>query len=112
MYNLFLVLFSIFVLGDFPQQLLNLWRACHHVQDLEEAISNAGLVSRENQSLHALERNLLDMAGSDVIQGLIFMLVLSFDGAQVIRFLEAGSFVGFVHKTGRQVLWKRDAHFN
>lgn len=95
-----------FLPENFPKQLLSLWNGARHVYALEEALSEGGLVARENQSLHALERNLLDMAGSNVTQGILLMIILSLDGSRVIRFFEAGSFQGFVHQKGRQVITK------
>lgn len=64
---------------------------------------DAGLISNNNQSLHSLEKTLLDLASSGVAQATIFLILFQFKGQKILRFLESGSYLGFLHQEGLKV---------
>ncbi len=61
-------------------------------------------ISSKNQALHILEKTLLDLgAYKNVSQACLMVMVLQSGRDEVVRFLETGSYLGFVHEKGRKV---------
>jgi hypothetical protein len=63
---------------------------------MEKDMFDCGLIGPDNTTLPALEKSLLDMAASNVTEGILYCFVVKWHDFVIVRYIESGCYRGYV----------------